>query len=475
MSTIPVFFDKVTTIEADVLNVLCQTVYGPLASATSVADIYTALGLGQLAKQSPSNVVLTGGSLDGVLIGYNGNVNAKFQTAFVAATPTAPTHAANKQYVDAQIAAAGMNPNYLRDNYLALAGGVMTGAITLHADPTIPLHPATKRYVDQVAAGYVTTASLNTTVESLASLTYVDSLLAQQANRQMYHDSFTMNGSSNTLPLRAVPAGDVIAWQAGIPVPATQISVNRDQLLVTFTFNPTGAVDLLYFSASGSGAVPTGYLARSGGTMTGPLILARDPALPLEAATKQYVDAKLSDYTLPVATAAVLGGIKVGANLTVAVDGTLSAIATQYTLPVATSSTLGGVKVGSSLVVGVDGVLDIGPVPLTFQRKTNSFASIPSGNSSSFPLNLPSDTTAALFYLVKTTPTGAVPSGGYSYDVTITSGAATVYKAVGLSAAMYDNVPFFTEASGSYTVTITNHGADPLSIDLAAFLSATNQ
>ena len=40
-------------------------------------------------------------------------------------------------------------------------------------------------------------------------------------------------------------------------------------------------------------APPTLYLPLSGGTMTGPLILAADPVLPLEAATKHYVDQTL--------------------------------------------------------------------------------------------------------------------------------------------------------------------------------------
>jgi hypothetical protein len=38
---------------------------------------------------------------------------------------------------------------------LALAGGTMTGAITLHADPSSSLHAATKQYVDNTASGVV--------------------------------------------------------------------------------------------------------------------------------------------------------------------------------------------------------------------------------------------------------------------------------------------------------------------------------
>lgn len=60
-------------------------------------------------------------------------------------------------------------------------------------------------------------------------------------------------------------------------------------------------------------------------------------------------------YTLPPATASTLGGIKVGSNLSVESDGTLSGSA-PYTLPIASSGVLGGVKVGSGLTIN-DGVL----------------------------------------------------------------------------------------------------------------------
>lgn len=64
----------------------------------------------------------------------------------------------------------------------------------------------------------------------------------------------------------------------------------------------------------------------------------------------------MRDYHLPIASETVLGGIKVGNNLTIEEDGTLNAEATEYDLPVATASTLGGVKVGNNLVIN-DGVL----------------------------------------------------------------------------------------------------------------------
>jgi len=70
-------------------------------------------------------------------------------------------------------------------------------------------------------------------------------------------------------------------------------------------------------------------------------------------------------YVLPPATDYTLGGIKVGDNLTITGDGTLSAIdqsTESYTLPPATTSTLGGVIIGENLSVSAGGIIS-GPTP----------------------------------------------------------------------------------------------------------------
>jgi len=64
-----------------------------------------------------------------------------------------------------------------------------------------------------------------------------------------------------------------------------------------------------------------------------------------------------SAYVLPTAAAGTLGGIKVGANLSIDGDGILSANAGGYTLPAAGAGTLGGIKVGSGLSIDGNGVL----------------------------------------------------------------------------------------------------------------------
>ena len=61
-------------------------------------------------------------------------------------------------------------------------------------------------------------------------------------------------------------------------------------------------------------------------------------------------------YTLPVATASVLGGVKAGSGVTIDGAGVISAAGT-YSLPTATTSVLGGVKVDGTTVTIASGVI----------------------------------------------------------------------------------------------------------------------
>lgn len=77
-------------------------------------------------------------------------------------------------------------------------------------------------------------------------------------------------------------------------------------------------------------------------------------------------------YTLPIATPTVLGGVKIGANVTVQPDGTISvAPPSSYTLPIASAAVLGGIKVGANLSIAGDGTLSAtggGAVSSVFTR-----------------------------------------------------------------------------------------------------------
>lgn len=66
----------------------------------------------------------------------------------------------------------------------------------------------------------------------------------------------------------------------------------------------------------------------------------------------------VTPYSLPKAATNILGGIRVGDNLTINNDGVLSAVATPYSLPTASPTVKGGVKIGSGLEI-VDSVLNV--------------------------------------------------------------------------------------------------------------------
>ena len=75
------------------------------------------------------------------------------------------------------------------------------------------------------------------------------------------------------------------------------------------------------------------------------------------------VGGKAPASQVPIATPSAIGGVKVGAGLSVSGDGTLSASA--QALQVASDTVLGGVMVGATLAIGGNGTLNVGPDVLT--------------------------------------------------------------------------------------------------------------
>jgi hypothetical protein len=150
----------------------------------------------------------------------------------------------------------------LPNNYLKLAGGIMTGMLTLFANPANPLDASTKQYSDTKVplAGGIMTGPLTLSADPTANL---------GASTKQYVDNKTalylpLTGGTLTGPL-VLPADPTTVLQA-----ATKQYVDNQV----------------------SGTV-TGYLPLTGGTLTGPLVLPADPTTVLQAATKQYVDGKI--------------------------------------------------------------------------------------------------------------------------------------------------------------------------------------
>jgi hypothetical protein len=76
-------------------------------------------------------------------------------------------------------------------------------------------------------------------------------------------------------------------------------------------------------------------------------------------------------YALPAATAGTLGGVKIGSGVSVASDGTISVVQSSYVLPTATSSILGGVKIGANVTVQPDGTISV-PDPYALPAATGA-------------------------------------------------------------------------------------------------------
>ena len=66
------------------------------------------------------------------------------------------------------------------------------------------------------------------------------------------------------------------------------------------------------------------------------------------------------NYSLPIANATTLGGVKAGGNVTIDGTGLLSVnMPTAYTLPIANATSLGGIKQGANTTIAADGAISV--------------------------------------------------------------------------------------------------------------------
>ena len=199
------------------------------------------------------------------------------------ADPSSDLHAATKQYVD--------DGDDLKVNK---AGDTLTGFLTLHDDPTDDLHAATKQYVDD--GSYQTTvggsASYAGKVVRTNSAGFIDSSLLPITGSYQgavdVTDTYALPGGYNVGDYFAVSISGTIdaSWNSYITgSPSTAAS---GQFLI---YNSAGDFDLVGDDVSSTAI--DGKLDKTGGTMTGFIVLHADPDAAMKAATKQYVDTML--------------------------------------------------------------------------------------------------------------------------------------------------------------------------------------
>jgi hypothetical protein len=202
------------------------------------------------------------------------------------ADPTQPLQAATKKYVDAR----SISPADADARYVNVDGDTMTGALLLNGDPTNLLQAATKQYVDakgglNAEAGDLRYVNLTGDTMTGALVLPADPTLPLEAATKQYVDALIDEAEGLDEDNFVNVAGDTMTGQLNVPV--TPI-------------DPANATSKQYVDTQVAAAASAGideataderYVDVAGDTMTGQLILAADPVLPLEAVTKQYVDA----------------------------------------------------------------------------------------------------------------------------------------------------------------------------------------
>ncbi len=121
----------------------------PATSPTTIAGVLTTpgTGLGNLiATQQYVNAAVTNRAIDSTVVHLAGTESITGTKQFTVPpslpTPVGTTDAANKGYVDAAVGNVGSGA------YVPIAGGTMTGPLTLPADPAAPGQAADRHYVD---------------------------------------------------------------------------------------------------------------------------------------------------------------------------------------------------------------------------------------------------------------------------------------------------------------------------------------
>lgn len=316
----------------------------------------------------------------------------------LAAAPTTTLQAATKGYVDTQVATA-----------LPKSGGSLSGPLTLAADPTTSTQAATKNYVDNqigtvlpksggTLTGVLTLAADPTTSLQAATKEYVDTRVFRSG------DTLTgplILGGNPTTTLQAATKG-YIDTQVATALPLSGGSLTGALSLPTDPLSSLQAATKHYVDTQIGTALPL-----TGGTLSGPLSLAGDPSGSTQAATKHYVDVQVGN-TLPISGGTLSGTLTLAANPTTA----LQAAPKQYVDgQVATALPLAGGTLTGPLALA-------GAPTTTLGAATKQYVDASPGNATGVinikappynaKLNGTTDDTAAFVAAYQAAPAGSV-------------------------------------------------------------------
>lgn len=315
--------------------------------------------IGTSADWAANNIVLGNGEIGIEVVSSSdvrmkvGNGTQTFSALPYASASSTTINAATQSALDAK---------------LALAGGTMTGLLTLSGAPTSSLHAATKAYVDAI------NSSLTTSI-----------------NGKLSTAGGTLTGS---LTLFGAPTSGLHAATKTYVDTADATKVNK-----------------------------------AGDTMTGALVLAADPTAALEAATKQYVDG--GAYQTAVGGSSTYGGKVVKLNSAGIIDGSMLPVSASYlgTVNLTAAYALSGTfSAGNYYAVSTTGTIDSSwNTRLNGSPSTCSAGQSIIYNAATSKWDLVGDTTSATAIDGKLDKAGGTMTGALilAADPTTALGAAT--------------------------------------------------